>query len=60
MFAWLVPSIEKHSGALVLCCTAVFGIGVGRGLSLLHYVHVPENSLGAMVAEFALPPFLVL
>jgi hypothetical protein len=59
MFAFQVPSIERHTGWFTLCCVAIFGMGVGRLLSLRHFVQVPENSVGAMIAEFVLPPILV-
>ena len=60
MLAFILPSIEKHSAWFALICTAIFAMGVGRLLSVLQYGSVPQNSLGAMIAEFVLPPVLVL
>jgi hypothetical protein len=60
MLAYLTPSIEKHSAWFALICVAVFSMGVGRLLSLADFAPAPGNSLGAMVAEFLVPPVLVL
>jgi hypothetical protein len=60
MLAYVTPSIEKHSAWFALICVAVFGMGVGRLLSLVQFTPAPGNSVGAMVAEFLVPPILVL
>ena len=57
---YVIPSIEKHSAWFALICLAIFGMGIGRLLSLVHFPPAPGNSLGAMVAELVLPPLLVL
>jgi hypothetical protein len=59
MLAWVIPSIERHSAWFALICTAIFGMGVGRLLSLASFTPAPGNSLGAMVGELVLPPLLV-
>ena len=60
MLAWVIPSIERHSAWFALICVAIFGMGVGRLLSLASFTPAPGNSLGAMVAELVLPAILVL
>jgi hypothetical protein len=60
MLAYVIPSIEKRSAWFALICLAIFGMGVGRFLSFVHFSPAPGNSLGAMVAELVLPPILVL
>ena len=59
MFAYMVPSIEKHSAWFLLACVGIFGMGVGRLLSSLAFPQPPENSIGAMIAEFLVPPIYV-
>jgi hypothetical protein len=60
MFACIIPRIERHSLWFALCLVGIFGMGVGRLLSGLEYGPNPANSRGAMVAEFVLPPLLLL
>jgi hypothetical protein len=60
MFAYMVPSIERHSAWFSLACAGIFGMGVGRLLSSMAFPQPPENSMGAMVAEFLIPPIYVL
>ncbi len=60
MLAYIVPSIEKRSAWFGFICLAIFGMGVGRLLSFVHFPPAPGNSLGAMGAELVLPPVLVL
>ncbi|HVP29271.1 MAG TPA: DUF4345 domain-containing protein [Myxococcota bacterium] len=60
MLAYVAPSIEKHSAWFSLICVAIFGMGIGRALSLLQFAPAPGSSLFAMVAELVLPPLLVL
>jgi hypothetical protein len=60
MLAFVIPSIEKHSAWFALICLAIFGMGVGRLLSSVHFMSAPGNSRGAMAAELVLPPLLVL
>jgi hypothetical protein len=59
MFAYLVPSIEKHSAWFAFACLAVFAMGVGRGLSAMAFVEAPANSIGAMIGELVVPPLLI-
>ena len=59
MFAYMVPTIEKHGAWFVLACVAILGMGVGRFLSFMAFEPAPANSIGAMVAEFVTPPVLV-
>lgn len=60
MFAYMVPSIEKHSAWFFLACTGIFGMGVGRFLSTLALPQAAENSMGAMIAELVIPPIYVV
>ena len=60
MLAYVIRSIERHSAWFALICLAIFGMGVGRYLSSIHFVAAPGNSFGAMVTELVLPPVLVL
>ena len=60
MFAYMVPTIEKHGAWFALACVAILGMGVGRLLSSMAFEPAPANSLGAMVAEFVLPPILIV
>jgi hypothetical protein len=60
MLAWIIPSIERQSAWFALILLAVFAMGVGRLISLLDLGPAPGNSIGAMVAEFVLPPLYVL
>ena len=60
MFAYMVPSIEKHSAWFALACGAIFAMGVGRLLSSMAFAPVPENSTGAMIAELVIPPIYIL
>jgi hypothetical protein len=60
MMAYVVPSIEKRSAWFAFICLAIFGMGVGRFLSFVHFRPAPGNSFGAMVAELLLSPILVL
>lgn len=60
MMAYVTPSIEKHSAWFTLICVAIFSMGVGRLLSLTHFMPAPGNSLGAMIAELLLPPALLV
>ena len=59
MFAYMVPTIEKHSAWFALACVAILGMGVGRLLSSMAFEPAPANSLGAMLSEFLVPPILV-
>ena len=59
MFAYMVPTIEKHGAWFALACVAIFGMGVGRLLSSISFEAAPANSLGAMVTELVVPPLLV-
>jgi hypothetical protein len=60
MLAFIIPSIEKHTAWFSFIYVAIFAMGVGRLLSLNEFTSVPQNSVGAMIAEFVLPPILVL
>jgi hypothetical protein len=60
MFAYMVPSIERHSAWFTLAWVGIFGMGVGRYLSSVAFPQVPENSTGAMIAELVLPPIYIL
>lgn len=60
MFAYMVPSIERHTAWFPLACAGIFGMGVGRYLSALSFPQAPENSAGAMIAELVIPPVYVL
>jgi Domain of unknown function (DUF4345) len=60
MFAYMVPSIEKHSAWFTLTCVGIFGMGVGRCLSSLSFPSAPGNSTGAMIAELVIPPVYIL
>ena len=59
MFAYLVPSIEKHTAWFRFACLAVFLMGLGRLLSVLS-LGAESNPLFAMGLELILPPLLVL
>lgn len=60
MFAYMIPSIEKHSAWFRLACAGIFFMAVGRLLSSMAFPPAPENSTGAMIAEFVIPPIYVL
>ena len=60
MLAYIVPSIERQSVWFALIFLAVFAMGTGRLLSFLEFGLVQGNSIGAMVAEFVLPPVYVI
>lgn len=59
MFAYMVPSIEKHSAWFRFCCLAIFAMGVGRLLSVSS-IGAGSNPVFAIALEFALPPVLVV
>lgn len=58
MFAYIVPSVEKHTAWFRFCCLAIVAMGVGRLLSVAAW-GVGSNPALAMILEFALPPLLV-
>jgi hypothetical protein len=60
MLAYVVPSIERRSAWFFFLQLAIFAMGVGRALSAAHVPLAPGSSLGAMIAEFALPPVMIL
>ena len=60
MLAYMVPAIEKHGAWFALACVGIAGMGVGRLLSSLEFEPAPANSGGAMVAEFVMPPLLIV
>jgi len=59
MFAYMVPSIEKHTAWFRFACLAIFAMGTGRLLSISS-LGSGSNPVFAMVLEFVLPPLLVL
>jgi hypothetical protein len=59
MLAYIIPSIERQSAWFATIFLAVFLMGLGRFLSFLEYGHADGNSIGAMIAEFLLPPICV-
>jgi hypothetical protein len=60
MFAYMVPAIEKHGAWFFLACLGIFGMGIGRLASSMVFVPAPANSFEAMIAEFVIPPLLIL
>ena len=59
MLAYIIPSIERRSAWFALIFLAVFLMALGRLLSFLAFGPVAGNSIGAMIAEFVLPPVYV-
>jgi hypothetical protein len=58
MFAYIVPSVEKHKVWFRFCCLAIVAMGVGRLFSVVAW-GAGSNPVLAMVLEFVLPPLLV-
>ena len=58
MFAYMVPSIEKHTVWFRFACLSIFMMGVGRTLSL-QALGPSENALIAVALELVFPPLLV-
>ncbi|HKV05230.1 MAG TPA: DUF4345 domain-containing protein [Candidatus Acidoferrales bacterium] len=59
MFAYLVPSIEKHTAWFRFACAAIFAMGIGRLFSI-STLGAGSNPVFAMVLEFVIPPLLIL
>jgi Domain of unknown function (DUF4345) len=59
MFAYIVPSIERHTAWFRFCCLAIFAMGVGRLFSIIR-LGAGSNPVFAIGLEFVFPPLLVL
>ncbi len=59
MFAYMVPSIEKHTVWFRFTCAAIFAMGVGRLFSVIS-LGAGSNPIFAIGLEFIIPPLLVV